>query len=536
MLTLPDYKVLKWRYLDSLDSAYYSKTNLEIRGATKSTRLKQASIELSATILLGNGITVPANQFIDSLGFLRIASEMIQAFTEYKGKGKPVFLPLQYAFYDYGHEKHLGAGPHLIDPFLLTAYLLNKDGTDHNGYFELSAWTELNQEVEASNSPNLKSRRRKWAKELSEHCMAIPNKLIKDKDPYEPILAHDLIMVLKHFNINRGSIIPAAPTKGIREEMVRYVSNLSLEKMEKDKFVLTKFLGSKRALAYKDKLIKIMDIANVCKKLEEKVKNGKHIIDNRSDIREELFKNEAQYFDGDQSSIRQTRVGVLETIDSIYNFSGYKSTYAVQDNHSEPMEDDTQWGYDEAAFALGSWTRERYQVTHGAAKDDISSTQDMYINPTVGDSSFVTGDFDEFWRNFFDFQSAGEWNESLNNYQKKLNKYEEKRNQFQQLPKKERTKSKELEVKDKANKYREARDNHIIIVNKFLDKHKYQILVDKDDKAILAHYINGEMESKTQIEDFAENALLSRGEKRARYARKTAKDISVKSQTAEYDK
>ena len=42
MLTLPEYSVLKWRYLDSLDSAYYSKTNLEIRGATKSTRLKQA--------------------------------------------------------------------------------------------------------------------------------------------------------------------------------------------------------------------------------------------------------------------------------------------------------------------------------------------------------------------------------------------------------------------------------------------------------------------------------------------------------------
>ncbi len=101
MLTPPEYSVLKWRYLDSLDSVRYSKTYLVIREADKPARVSHASIEVSATILMGNGLIVPVNQLIDSFGFLRIASEIIKVATAYEGKGKHVFLPFKYAISRY---------------------------------------------------------------------------------------------------------------------------------------------------------------------------------------------------------------------------------------------------------------------------------------------------------------------------------------------------------------------------------------------------------------------------------------------------
>lgn len=137
---------MKWRYLDSLDSTRYSKTEFINQGAPRKLRVEQATVEMIATMLMGNGIIVPNNQFIDSIGFLRIASSMIDVAVK-SGK-KSLFIPILYANYDYSHEKT--GGPHLRDPFLLAAYLFNKDG------FELSSFPELGE------------RRREWATCLSK--------------------------------------------------------------------------------------------------------------------------------------------------------------------------------------------------------------------------------------------------------------------------------------------------------------------------------------------------------------------------------
>ena len=71
-------KIMKWRYLDSLDSTRYSQTEFVHQSAPRKLRIEQATIEMIATMLMGNGIIVPNNQLIDSIGFLRIASTMIE--------------------------------------------------------------------------------------------------------------------------------------------------------------------------------------------------------------------------------------------------------------------------------------------------------------------------------------------------------------------------------------------------------------------------------------------------------------------------
>ncbi len=522
MFTNPEFgRVIKWRYLDSLDSTRYSNTFLVDEEVDKPKCVEQASIEVSATFLMGSGITVPANQLIDSFGFLRIASEIIKAATMYKNKGKNIFFPIKYAFFDYGHEKNLGGGPHLIDPFLLAAYLFDKDGDEGRKYFLLSAW------------PKLGKRRRKWAEALRKRPMAIPTELIKDDDVYEPQLSEDLIRVLSFFDINRDFIIDAAKTTDIREEMVRYISNLTLEEIKSDEYFMD-ILDVEGSSVYEKRLTKVLEIVNVFNKLEKKEINGIKIIDNRSDIKDELVNSEGEYFEGDASTINESRNGVLKTINSIYNFSAFKSTYADQDNHTEHLKDDDKWGYDDVAYALGQWVREKHEISNAVSKDELSSTQDAYIKPEVSDPSHITGSFDNFWENFFNFQLEGKWSSSLLAYIAQLKRFEDTKNKYFHTAPKERD-SIEDDLLNEAEKYIDVRQEHIRIVNSFLEREKYKIIHDEHNKESLVHYSSkGKIDSYIQVEDFAENPLLTKQEKGAIQARKITEEITVKSRTAKF--
>lgn len=519
MVTFPDQQfVFSWRYLDSLDSVRFSERSLSLRGATRNSRLKQAEIEVCAATLMGNGIIVPNNQLIDSIGFLRIASDIIRVANDYESKGKHVFIPLKYANFYYPNEVQLGGGPHLKDPFLLAAYLFNKDGTDAKPSFELSAW------------PTIQPYRAKWAKELSNYCLVIKDDLLRGVDDFEKNLANDLLRVLHFFNNNRLLIIDAAPTSNIREKLVRSISKIDEGQIETDQFLQNLISPDNKNME------KIISISTTFKKLENTIINGKPIISNRTSLYSELFNNSEQLLEEGSYSKELLRMGVMETIDSIYNFSGFISTTANQDVLSEPMDQDTSWGYDEAAFALGQWAREQFMAVDNIVQEDISSSQDAYINPFTLPDINLPIISDSFWDKFFEFQQNEKWVTSITNYSAKLRLFEKYVNTFLQQSKNQGTPSTPSPyLLDLEKCYKDARAQHIYITNEFFKDRNFEIIIDGDSAFLEKFDDKRNILSKIQIEDFSKTSLKSKLERGAIHAREVAKDITVKENIAEYN-
>lgn len=504
---------MKWRYLNSLDSLRYSPKELFDKSSeSRSVRVEQASAEVISTILMGNGISVPNNQFMDSVGFLRVASDMIKGASKYISQNKNVLVPLRYANYDYSHEPT--GGKHLRNPFLLTAYLFQKDGKDGRNFFELSAWSKL------------ALRRTEVAKYLTEKdFIEFPPGFITDKA--EAQLADDLIRILNFFTINSDLIIDAVSVKKTREEMILSIAELSREEIETDSYFV-KALDSTNADTYNKRLSIVSDIVTVFGNL---LSAG--TVDYRTKIREDLRDTNDRRFDGVQGSALAARDGVSKTINSIYNFTGYISTAAEQESQAELMELDSVWGHDEAAFALGQWARLNYEKTHmgvGAAHD-ISSNQDSSV---PSDISVSSDDSSELWSSFFDYQRSDVWLESIKKYIDTL---------IDLAKTKRGTESKkhiaiQTELNDKAERYKEFRNKHILLINKFLttsyDKRKYSINIENNKAILVCSELDGKLISKTQIEDFGENATLTKEEKSALYAAETAKDVTSKSSTTDY--
>ncbi|MEW6093083.1 MAG: hypothetical protein AB1531_03870 [Chloroflexota bacterium] len=506
---------LKWRYLNSLDSIRYSPKELFDRsGESRRLRVEQASAEVISTILMGNGIAVPNNQFMDSVGFLRVASDMIQGASYYISQNKNVLVPLRYANYDYSHEPT--GGKHLKTPFLLVAYLFQKDGKDGRNFFELSAWNQLAQ------------KRVDVAKLLAEKdFIEFPPGFISDQAEYQ--LAEDLIRVLNFFTVNRNLIVDAIPVKKTREEMILSIAELTKEKLETENYFV-EVLAKASAEIYDKRLSIMMDIITVFNNL---LKEG--TVDYRSKIREEIRDTNYQRFSGVQGSVLSARDGVSKVINSIYNFTGYISTSAEQESQAELMGLDGVWGCDEAAFTLGQWARINYEKTQMGvdATRDISSNQDSFVPkdlPVSSDESTI------LWKSFFDYQRSDRWLESIKKYMDALIDLARQKKETGG----ETDRSKQPKLYEKIQRYNDFRNKHIEIINTFLatsyDKRRYRINLE-NNKAILAcSDLDGNLISKTQLEDFGEDAALTKEEKSARYAAAPAKDTTSKSSITDYKK
>lgn len=504
----PHREHMKWRYLDSLDSLRYSPKELIDRGESRILRVEQASAEVIATILMGNGIVIPNNQLMDSVGFLRIASDIIRGAAKYIGEGKNVFMPLRYANYDYSHEP--AGGRHLRNPFLLTSYLFAKDGKDGRNFFELSAWNRM------------AFLRKEVAVVLADQGPAIPSKYLFD--PAEAQLAEDLIRVLNFFAMNPHLISEAAGIKNVREEMILLIAALSKEKVEQDSY-FTHVLGETSSGAFTEKLSRLWDIIKV---IRNTTIDGS--FDYRGTIREKLDDLNSKYFDGILGEPSSVRDGVLITVNSIYNFSGYLSTRAKQENQTEMMKIDGAWGYDEAAFALGQWARINYEKTHldVTATNDISSNQDSLM-PT--DIVVPADDASELWNNFFDYQRSGTWDTSLNYYINSLIVLESKK-------KAEKSIFKTEELHDARERYEDRRNKHISVINEFLATNykyrNYKIELEANKAVLVCSDLQGNLISKIQIEDFGENVMLTKEEKIAYYAAEPAINATSKGSIADY--
>jgi hypothetical protein len=521
MFTEPDFSLVKenmrWRYLDSLDSIRYSAKEFITKGAPIMQRVEQAKIEMIVTILMGNGIIVPNNQLMDSVGFMRNTSEIISEATKYSHRKKEVFVPIKWAKYDY--PKDPKGGKLLANPFDLVAFLFDKANKQKPGYFELSAWHEV------------EARRREFAKFLRN-----PKKFPSDfvQNNHEAQLVNDLFSILTFFSENRsGSIIEAGGIAGIRESMSRSIADLSIEIIKKDGF-FSKLLSQKGANS-EERLMRLMDIISVFKLLKQN-----EIIDNRSQIRDDLQEKRDIYFTNINGFHDMVCEGVLKTFNSIYNFAGYISTNANQDNQTEPMHLDKDWGYDEAAFALGQWARENYEKTilGTKSKDGVSSLQDSYVEPQI---LSYTPNSDDLWSVFFDYERSMEWNTSIIQYINSLQTFRKAKYQFEQLPIDEKTPFLMGELEKVASEYKRDRNEHINKINKLIEEKMkgsiYHLEIENDEKALLLckDPIDEKIISRIQIENFAEDAVLSEEEKCARYAGTIAADnITSKGRTKEF--
>jgi hypothetical protein len=517
--------VVRWRYLDSLDSIRYSKYDLKIRKSVKEELVSQAKMEIAVSILMGNGIIFPSNQLIDSFGFLYIVSKMIQAFKYYSSKNYDLFFPMRFGFYDYRNDT--GGQSIIKDPFALAAHLFKKDGIAGRQYYELSAW------------PNLIDNRADWAKELANKCISIPEKYIGNDDD-EPLLAQALIQVLWFFNDRPKLIKPIESTAVNRMTMFKYVSTLTPKIIENDKFLL-RILKPSESVVFDDRKNKLDSIVDIFRKLRPItiIVNGeeKSIIDNRSEIRKELWKNENLYFQGTVDSVDEQRSGVLSIIDSIYNFSSFLGVHARQDCHTDSMNEKPGWGYDELAFALGQWIRGKYTQNIVGKTNDITTTMDSYISPTPGDFGWEIDRFPEFWKNFFDFQRSEDWQGSLKTYTEQLWIFESEKNKYVNSPVEDRTGIWKKRLLNIAKEYEGRRYDHIGVINKFLDKSDFVINIDetKNTTELIHQNADKKILGRIQLENFGENPLLTKQEKNALHAEISAsQEITEKGEVAEF--
>jgi len=170
-------KLTKYRYLDSLDSARFreSKNFLD-------ENLLHAYGDIFIALLQGEGIVVTENQLMDSQGFIKVASKLIEAASETK---RFDLLNLAVALYDENST------------FNATANKFGKIGTDglkHEDRFVLSAWPKLDEDY---------TRRLLWADKFrAKERIPDHSECIKHPEEYE--LAQMLYTVLDYFDSNHG--------------------------------------------------------------------------------------------------------------------------------------------------------------------------------------------------------------------------------------------------------------------------------------------------------------------------------------------
>jgi len=485
---------MKWRYLDSLDSTRYSPKEFIDEGAIVPQRLEQAEIELAATMLMGNGIVVPNNQLMDSVGYIHIISSLIEKAQEYTNNQMQVFIPIRWAKFDYK------LGDAVKDPFNLVAAIFDKDGKEDHGYFELSSWQ------------NLVYKRREFAEYLRNRA---PLQSSFFDTVYEKKLAAELLTILRFFkDSNSFHNRPAADIQGVRDQLTDSIADLTDMTINSDPFFL-KMLENDDSSVQNQKIEAINSIITVLKRVKTNV--DPNIRSDRTIIRQVLVEKPEVYFANLPVLPVTIRKGVLKTINTLYNFSNFISTDAEQDHQTEPMEKDTIWGVDEASFALGQWARYQYiKKGHGEkATHDISTTQDTYVDPNI--VSFSDPKKKTIWDKFFYCQRDFSWITSMTRYMNSLRYFENAKRDYLNNKDLQNEKN-QAQLSAIKEEYQICRSRHIEKVNELLGYNNYKIMEIEDKAYLICKSTRGEIESKIQIEDFSENQLLTSEEISALYS------------------
>ncbi|HCS40359.1 MAG TPA: hypothetical protein DIW44_12345 [Anaerolineaceae bacterium] len=507
-----EYRIFNWRYLDSLDSIRYSKEDLEVKGINLRDVLNQARYSVAATILMGNGIIFPVNQLVDSYGLLRILSEVIKIIEERGNRNVGTYFPFKFAFYNYSHEEE--GGDYLRNPYLLTSYIFKKDGIKNPKYFELSAW------------PNFDSNRRiALAKILESENTTFPHGFAKMENNEEQLL-EDLFRILNFFYTHPILIHQIGSNKDIRTNMLDKITQININLIENDEF-LKNILCVTCSEIYLKRLPLLEETINIFSILK-----AKNILDNRSKIRTEFRENPGIYFSGDTKTIQKKKMGMNAIVDSIYNFASFIGTSAKQELNTIFMGQDSIWGYDELAFAMGNWSRNKFINEKNSINNVPYTTFDSSINQNDFYSNWINCNFEPFWENFFSKWQDDSWVESIRNYLQQLELYKQANTTYS----KNRSPHNLADLVSKAESYHETRINHIELINQKLDN-GFQIVTD-EQKGIteLIHKNDQNMIiSRIQIEEFANDPYNSTEELVILHSQMIANNISTRGNATDYE-
>jgi hypothetical protein len=427
---------IRWRYLDSLDSVRFSQNTIQ-KPEPIPIRMTHARLDIMKAILWGSGIRVPGNQLVDSVGFITIAAELIGAAGEIRRQGGSPFIPLQFALFSYGRPDEIR------DSFSLASFLFAKEN------FQLSAWPGLQY-----------SDRAEWAKSLKERKL-IPEKHLKGFDG----LADDLYAVLSHFCLEPELQIPANATSGIRIALVKAIAALSEQNLLTDEFFSHCDNTTLRTCA---------DIVTILRNLSNiRTDEGREIVDDRSAMRDALVSND-QVYDGTSNLMAVSKVGVLRTIDGIYNISSAIGADAEQDSHSREDSGlvfrDEASGGETAGYVLESWAR-NYARDHYPEypRGTLRSFDTSKISYSAPIEAFLPVDTKKVWENFFESQGSGRWTSSLVHYLGSVADLADAAYELASRATKEITNADRMHLDDLKKIYRSAKNRHDDLVVDLLE-------------------------------------------------------------------
>jgi hypothetical protein len=399
-------KNIRWRYLDALDSLRLAEQFTQ--PIELSRRNFHAKPLFFLTILMGHGITVPDNQLIDSIAFIDFASELVHAT---KKLDKVFFPPIRLAW-------------HRSDsPFEIAAKIFEDTG------FFLSGWPTLENDKFPSNKL---SRREEWA--LKWRNENIPSEYLIS-NTIEDKQIKKLALILTFFRQQRyqENTIDAEKTKGLRNRLLDYMINL-LEEGEREHLYKKNDFSD-------DQIETVNNILIVLKNIKNTMDSKSNLqMDKRSDILH-LLDNESSY-EGTSSPLfrEDIKKGVVKTVDSIYNYSSSVGAKAQQDDNTEEMgeifnapptntenqSEVREWGYQEAAFFLGDWSRRKYAVHYKNKKhNDLVSTHGFNFGKMLTKEKYEKALKNFSWHAILTELTSSLWQKSVKEYLDSLALYEQ---------------------------------------------------------------------------------------------------------------
>lgn len=489
---------IRWRYLDSFDSLRLSEHFA--RGLELPRRKLHAKPTFFLTLLMGHGVVVPDNQLVDSVAFIPWASELIRAASK---AGKFLFLPIRLAHYRSS------------DPFEIAAKIFEDQ------HFYLSGWPSLQHDEHA--------RRAKWAP-YWRNKDSLPEKLIAGPD--EDRRATDLYLLLDFFYQHPANKLQAKKIGDLRTRLLRYLIDVSQDEL--DKLFMESHLSDEQATIVTDIILVLRNVN--ASRSDFPLPDRSAILAVLNDRADVAFKKISS-----PVFINECKKGVLKVVESAYNYSNSVATGAVQDDATEEMGQVFQinisdegknghsvdWGYEEAAYFLGNWVRQKHVEEKKEKANDLVSVHDFKFESILTEEQYEQVLQSLSWDDIVLAWTLPGWQASVKKYLDALDFYE------QAISVIEVSGDASVRVKRKAESakggYLQALEDHLRFIREKLPLPQTSIHETGDgDHVLTLRTPEGRVVAEATIENYAQNLDESQRDTVLRYSGEKTSNSDVK--------
>jgi hypothetical protein len=239
----------------------------------------------------------------------------------------------------------------------------------------------------------------------------------------------------------------------------------------------------------------------------------------------------------------EIRRGVVKTVDSVYNYSSSVGVQAIQDDSTEEMgnvfrvnalqpEDQSQirtWGYEEAAYFLGNWSRQTHaKNTEKKNSNDLVSTHDFNFEKLLTEEEYEKALENLSWGQIISELTSSSWQDSVKEYLGALREYETVKEIRSKMG--STLTDEENQFYDKKQKlYLEKRNNHI----RFLKQRLMPANTDIEEMPEGSENLKiltsqGAVIAKAKVENYAQDATEDQEEIVLKYSSEKSSLSDVK--------